>query len=1159
MKKLFLLVTTVLLALTSCTEENAEHGSVVTGKIQASFEESIASRLAIGEGNILKWSAGDAFKMCNDAGEGSVWTLEGSGGDVNGVFGGIVPEGTLKGAAFPSTASPSLSGNTLSMTLPSEITYEAGVCNLPMWSSFSSLEDHISFKHLGALLKVDFADLPEGYNSLVVTTDKAISGTFTADLSASEPVLEATENGVNSVEVSFAAINGSDNDRLFFIPLPVGTYGSINVSISDGTNTLSIADWTNRAIVRKKVYVASLSYRVSDAKTPTEITEELDDMMGVTSNASVDITNEVDASKGSIVIPAEASKIALNFEQVPSTSSSAPLKFEEAAASDGSQLVVSLPASAEETYMEFDTPTTTVNVEGGNYKKIVARTASNTLVLGENSTVEELVILAGNVVLDGGEVTALITRDESNLDEITYVYVNDESELDGVTIGKGIEVVHAPQNIAYVTFSANAEQTLTMSASVETLEYSVNGGTWAELGTSTVTFGGEYGDLRLRGKNAQGTGVDVSISFGSETVPVACKGDIRTLVDYENYDSGELDTSNARFGSLFRNCRVLTSAPDLPATVLADKCYYKMFQLCTNLVEAPALPATTLADNCYRDMFSACYSLTEAPELPAKIMAEYCYYNMFASCENLKSAPLLPATTLADYCYRGMFSGCKSLTSAPALPATTLANNCYYNMLGLCDNLIEAPVLPATTLANDCYSYMFMGCVNLTEAPALPATTLAGYCYYGMFYGCHSLLETPVLPALTLTTGCYSRMFMNCKSLVKVSMLATDISAVECLLNWLTNVPTAGTFYKNNNVTDISAYGIPEGWNVKDYGMDVVRPDFAETADGNYEINSVAGLKQFAASVEAGNTYAGKIIKLNDDVDLQNELWTPIGAVRATADFSDVVFAGTLDGQNHAIKNLKIHSSNYYFVGLFASVHGATLKNLTIMNGEVKNQYLAKAGYAGAFVGYSEGLTIVNCHNVNCAVTVERSDNQKKGAAAGLVGYGYEYGEIMPTYIACTNSGTVSSPSNPSGIVYGGFGVGANIVACVNTGDVVMTNVTGGGYPAGIVCNFGGSPAQYMYGCFTACYITEVATSGALVADAGFNGSNIHYSYSTNATVPLVGQFWTSVNSTTSVVSSYSECVDNLNAGIELYNQTATVPCNYRFVAGSTPKLKAVK
>jgi hypothetical protein len=215
------------------------------------------------------------------------------------------------------------------------------------------------------------------------------------------------------------------------------------------------------------------------------------------------------------------------------------LKIEEVAATNGAQLTVSIPATDDETYMEFNTPTTTVNVKGGNYKKIVARTAANTLVIGENTTVADLVIVAGNVVLDGGKVTSSITRDNANLDEVTYVYVESKKELEGVTIGDGIKVLDNPK-ADYVTFSAEAEQTLTKSAAVETLEYSVNGGRWTELGTTTVTFGGDKGNLRLRGKSAIGTSTLNASSYfilGNNELPTACTGNILTLVDYENYES----------------------------------------------------------------------------------------------------------------------------------------------------------------------------------------------------------------------------------------------------------------------------------------------------------------------------------------------------------------------------------------------------------------------------------------------------------------------------------------------------------------------------------------------------------------------------------------------------------------------------------------------
>jgi len=122
-------------------------------------------------------------------------------------------------------------------------------------------------------------------------------------------------------------------------------------------------------------------------------------------------------------------------------------------------------------------------------------------------------------------------------------------------------------------------------------------------------------------------------------------------------------------------------------------------------VETPLPTLTT-----YREMFRGCTSLTTAPELPATTLAERCYESMFYGCTSLTTAPALPATTLTSNCYFYMFDGCTSLTTAPALPATTLTDNCYSSMFYGCTSLTTAPALPATTLAYHCYYYMFYGC-----------------------------------------------------------------------------------------------------------------------------------------------------------------------------------------------------------------------------------------------------------------------------------------------------------------------------------------------------------------------------------------------------------------------------------------------------------------
>ena len=175
----------------------------------------------------------------------------------------------------------------------------------------------------------------------------------------------------------------------------------------------------------------------------------------------------------------------------------------------------------------------------------------------------------------------------------------------------------AEQIIPYVTFKAEAEQKFKMTTSgnynISGLQYSVKNGKWQDVVANTeVPFGGDKGDLRLRGTNTNGTAdgqtLISTIQFTEANVNVACTGDIRTLLDWRNYN--KVETGKARFCGLFHNCSVLTSAPELPATKLADFCYNQMFSYCTNLVSAPVLPATTLADYCYYYMFNNCKKLS---------------------------------------------------------------------------------------------------------------------------------------------------------------------------------------------------------------------------------------------------------------------------------------------------------------------------------------------------------------------------------------------------------------------------------------------------------------------------------------------------------------------------------------------------------------------
>ena len=361
-----------------------------------------------------------------------------------------------------------------------------------------------------------------------------------------------------------------------------------------------------------------------------------------------------------------------------------------------------------------------------------------------------------------------------------------------------------------LTFTSTGETSISLvkegSPDVVSLEYCLNGGAWTAytVGDAIALADGEKVSFRAgaNGNTRFGKSSNDYHKFAfSGSGTVAASGSVMSLLDRKE---SVVILSTCCFYRLFLDCTILTTAPDLTATTLAERCYDAMFMGCTDLITAPELPAKKIANNCYSNMFRDCTSLTTAPELPATKLANYCYNNMFSgcsdlivtpklpattltegcydnmfvSCTDLINAPELPATTLTTYCYDGMFMGCTSLTTAPELPATKLANYCYSDMFWGCTSLTTAPELPATKLASYCYKHMFMGCSGLTTAPKLPATTLAQGCYYCMFQGCTSLTTAPELPAKSLANSCYEMMFYGCYSLTKAPELpATGLSS----------------------------------------------------------------------------------------------------------------------------------------------------------------------------------------------------------------------------------------------------------------------------------------------------------------------------------------------------------------------------------------------
>lgn len=89
--------------------------------------------------------------------------------------------------------------------------------------------------------------------------------------------------------------------------------------------------------------------------------------------------------------------------------------------------------------------------------------------------------------------------------------------------------------------------------------------------------------------------------------------------------------------------------------------------------------------------------------------------------------------------------------------------------------------------------------------------------------------------------------------------------------------------------------------------------------------------------------------KLTADIDMSGVSFTPLPD-----------FTGSLDGQGHVIRNLTFNNANQDQAALFATTHGATIKNLGIENANIVGN-----ANAAAIVGRAYGGTIQSCYVAN--------------------------------------------------------------------------------------------------------------------------------------------------------------------------------------------------
>ena len=193
-----------------------------------------------------------------------------------------------------------------------------------------------------------------------------------------------------------------------------------------------------------------------------------------------------------------------------------------------------------------------------------------------------------------------------------------------------------------------------------------------------------------------------------------------------------------------------------------------------------------------------------------------------------------------------------------------------------------------------------------------------------------------------------------------------------------------------------------------------------------YEIPDVGKLTALQTQVnENGFSYSGKWFRLTNNIDLNNEPWTPIGVDTGHP------FSGSLNGSQKSISGLNVNTSTQY-AGLFGTVGEITVQSLTLQDGSVI--CTGATSWCGGLAG-NGSLLLSDVHIVNMAISGDGI-----GGTGGILGGGYA------SMTACSNTGGSVSGRYAGGLAGRGNTNGTDFIFtdCNNSAAVTGRNYAGG-------------------------------------------------------------------------------------------------------------------
>lgn len=247
--------------LAGCTAEELpdKNGSETAAgnMLKVRIENTSQTRTAVDAENRVHWVQGDQIGVfAQGAEQETPFTWNHTTDDGTAFFSGSLPEGAELGiACYPYQEEAKLSGNRLTMEIPTEREYTFGNSSEGPMLGRMSEDGSYTFRHLCGLMQVTFASLPEGACKLQVWQnffDPDLVGRFiVGDVTAAEPVLEANNSFDKDHLTLLFSPEEAGSNCTFYIPIPPATYSELTVKLLDANDETLWQKTTTNAVIKR--------------------------------------------------------------------------------------------------------------------------------------------------------------------------------------------------------------------------------------------------------------------------------------------------------------------------------------------------------------------------------------------------------------------------------------------------------------------------------------------------------------------------------------------------------------------------------------------------------------------------------------------------------------------------------------------------------------------------------------------------------------------------------------------------------------------------------------------------------------------------------------------------------------------------------------------